>query len=566
MRIALLLVALSMAALALQQPPSQGAQAPRDQGAPTAAPSGTASLAGFVTVLANGQSSPLRRARVTLQSDTGAPAETTDTDTEGRYRLEHLAQGTYRITIDKPGFVPLGRLVPIAIRAAQAATSNIQMIHSAAMEGRVTTPDGEPVSGFTVSAVRLGYGPYGKKSIAIRQAVTDDRGHFRVHTLAAGEYYLEAAPDAIRLAGSAQAPPGSLRPLRGYYPGTPRLNDAGVVVLAAGQEADNLDFPITISALSTVAGRVVLSSGQTPATIGVRLQRVGAPQGEVVCFSLGQFSAAQGPGAQFQCSNVPPGDFWVLVAARATPTAVPEFFAATLAVTGQPMSTVTVTTGPGTPIAGRVEVEGGAPLPRDLQITALETEYELPSAAPQGPPSSAPPAPPPGIVGADGTFAFPAVFGPRLIRPTRLPDGWAVKSVWLDDTEITDIPTTFAAIDKPRAVRVVLTTAVGSISGAVTDQSNRPAGGARVVVFSEDQKHWGARSRFIKTVEAGPDGRYAITGLLPGRYHVVAVDVLDEGTWEDPDVLGKLQTYGGARVVVGTEKLDVNLKRVGGGA
>ena len=86
----------------------------------------------------------------------------------------------------------------------------------------------------------------------------------------------------------------------------------------------------------------------------------------------------------------------------------------------------------------------------------------------------------------------------------------------------------------------------------------KPAAGARVVVFSDDARHWAARSRFIRSVEVGASGRYAVAGLLPGQYHVAFVDLLDDGAWEDPDVLGRLRTLATPIVITGTERATLD--------
>jgi hypothetical protein len=356
-------------------------------------PAGTASLTGIVLVSINRQPSPVRRARVTLRNEGGA-IHTTDTDTQGQFRFAQLSGGTYKVIVDKPGFVPMGREPVIELKDRQATKVTAVMQRGAAIEGRLVNASGEPAMGLTVSAVRLGFGPYGKKVVAHRQTTTDDLGRFRLHTLLPGEYYIEAAPDPLRMLGSAPAP-GQISARRTYYPGTARLNEAQVVALAAEQQLDNVTFSMTDAALTLVTATVHTASGQAPVMFSVRVQRVGAPPGEVRCVLL-----QGGPGA-FQCPNVPPGDFWFLVAARPAPDAGVEFAATRTTIEGRDLD-LAVTTAPGASITGRVEVEGGVPLPPNVQSAALETEFERPGPSPTASTSGTPPVP----VGADGGFTF----------------------------------------------------------------------------------------------------------------------------------------------------------------
>jgi len=431
--------------------------------------------------------------------------------------------------VDKPGFVPVGREPVVDVPDGQSVKTTVMMQRGAAIEGRLVTAEGEPVVGITVSADRLGYGPYGKKPVAVRQTTTDDLGRFRLHTLAAGEYYIEAAPDPLRTTTG----PGN-KPAKTYYAGVARLNDARVISLTPEQQVTNVAFTVTTAALANLSGTVTTSAGTAPAAFSLRVQRLGSPTGEVRCLVL---PARPGEAQSFQCPSVPPGDFRLLVTTRANADANVEFGVLPLTVEGRHLTNLNVSTTPGVAVHGRVEVEGGGALPAGLQIVAPETEYEFPGPSMTTATTAVPPTP----VAADGSFHFSSLAGPRVIRVQTLPAEWALKSVILEGADISDASTTFLAADRPPTLRIVITASTGSVAGTVMTTERQPARDARVIVFVDDVRAWRARSRFIKTSLVGPGGRYSVTGLLPGAYRVAFVDGMEDGAWEDPDVLSRLR-------------------------
>jgi hypothetical protein len=529
----------------------------RDRPAPAPpVAAGTLTLSGTVVLNEGSPPTLVRRARVTLTFDGAYPTQTSDTDTDGKFRFDNLPAGTWRILAEKPGFVPVdpgpGRATvrPLVVTLSPGPSPGLSLVmqRAAAMEGQVLNDKGEPAVGILVAAVRLVYGPYGKRPAVVRQATTDDLGRFRVHTLPAGDYYLDAAPDPFQ-AVTGPPPSGDRQQglARSYYPGTPRLDEARIVALAPSQEVSNLDFRLTAARMAGVKGRVVDASGRAPANFGFRIQRVGAPPGEV-----------RGTGTQnatFQFPSVPPGEYWLLASAQPGPGADLEYAAMRVNISGQDLSGLTLSTTKGAVVNGRVEVDGGAAVPANLQVIAHEMEFELPSPQPAPPPAS----PAAGTVGGDGAFAFPSLFGSRLFRMDHLPDGWALKNVFLDDADVTDAPVEPGGSPRPRMLRVVITNRTATVSGTLDAAQGGPSAG-RVVVFGEDPRRWGVWSRTIKTVEVLADGRYAIAGLVPGKYLIVAVDDLDDGAWNDPEVLGRLQATAAPLVVTEGQKITVALK------
>ncbi len=532
-------------------------QVPRDRVAVPGAV-GTAVISGRVTILdMNGVPQPVRRARVTLDAGALATPPKVDTDTEGRYRFEKLPAGTYRIRAEKAGFVPqvrdprraFERPAEFDVATDQKLTLDLPMVRGAALDGRILKDNGDPAVNALVSAMRFSYDASGRRGTAVRQTRTDDRGRFRVHSLPAGEYYLEATTDPLDVLR--QAPPAAGQALtmlgRSFYPGAPRIEGGQSIPVRTGEDVAGLDFLVPTVPATAVRGTVLDSTGAAVRNMLVRVQRVGGAVGEVR-------GAIDPAGNDFTYPSVPSGEFWVMGTARPSPTADLEFAVTRLTVNGEPTPALVLTTVRGAVVHGQVEVEGAtAPLLNTLHVMAHETEFELPSLP------DAPAGPSLGAVATDGTFAFRSLFGPRLFRFQRLPPGWTLKSVSLDGVDVTDVPVDFRGRETPHTVRVVITSRTGAVSGIVRDDAGEAAGRARVVVFSADDRTWGWRSRMVKSAESNDQGRYGIEGLLDGNYLIVAVPFLEDGSWMDPMILSRLVPSASALTVSGPATLTTNL-------
>jgi hypothetical protein len=513
-----------------------------------------ATLTGRV-IVAGERDTPVRRARITLESGALSQAQLADSDANGRFRFDRLPAGTFRLRAAKPGFVTttfgarhaMDRGLPIELKVGQTGSVELVLPRGAALDGRVTNQDGDPIQNLVVSAVRLTYGLYGRQPLPLKDTRTDDLGRYRIHSLPPGDYYVQAAPDPMDAMAERFAPdprpPGTART---YYPGTATPSDATRVTLVAGREATGLDFIVTSVPLARVTLQVMDATGKIPRAVATRLQRVGAPPGEL------RGTLLQDNQAMFPA--VPPGEYWALAAATPSPGPDPEFAAVRVTVSGSDLK-LTLTTARGTALNGRMQVEGGeVAVPPGLQVVAETIGYEMPNAARSG--ASAAPAP---VVGADGTFVMGGLFGSHLFRVSGLKDKWALSSVRLGETDITDIPTEVMPAEPALELVVVITRNTGAIDGTLTDARKRPLPNGRVVVFPDDERQWTARSRFLKTSLAGIDGTYSIGSLLPGKYLICAVDWLDEGAWLDPDLLRRLRAFAVPITVKGGDRQTIAL-------
>jgi hypothetical protein len=114
-------------------------------------------------IVEQGQNTPIAGARINMLP-AGRPAtlpppmfETT-TDAEGRFALEYVPPGEYRLQASKAGYAMAALDVPpptVDVSAGQTLSNvSIALVHGGAIAGRVLDASGEPLAEVQVMAVR----------------------------------------------------------------------------------------------------------------------------------------------------------------------------------------------------------------------------------------------------------------------------------------------------------------------------------------------------------------------------------------------------------------------------
>lgn len=343
----------------------------------------TASISGRITVAGESPPVPVRRARVRLDGDAPDSGRFTDTDTDGRYRFDGLPAGAYRITADKPGYVtlpagasrPFTRPPPIRLRPGEETVVDIALPRGAALEGLIGGVSGEPLTNMSVAAIRMVAAIDGRRPQTVAQTGTDDLGRYRLHSLPPGDYFIEAWLDST-LSLAIQRPGPGLGFARTYYPGHPQVTDGQSIRLAVGEERGGLDFALAVVPMTRLKVRVLDVAGRVPARASCRLQAVGGPVGVVRGFGDPRDSSL------FTFPEVPPGDYWLLGAARSSQGEADEYAAVKLSASEGDLGEVVLRTAPGAWIQGTIDTDSGEPVPPlgGVSLVVHRRTFELPSA------------------------------------------------------------------------------------------------------------------------------------------------------------------------------------------
>jgi hypothetical protein len=534
----------------------------------------TAEIRGRI-VRADGR--PIARAQVRLDPlDTFRIGLGTLTDDSGAYEFVKLRASEYTLAASKPGYIDVefgqrrasehGEVIRLAA-GEKRERADISLPRYGTITGRVLDENGDPVERARVQLLQIRFEAGRQRLVEARATTkqTDDLGHYRVHEIPPGQYVVQATVGQVDLQHVPFELPMADVPgyAPTYYPGTPKASEARLLAVGVSEDLVEMDFAMARVPTARLSGHAFTSSGDSvkggvllipsersgSVTMPIKPHRMFAPDGS------------------FEFSNVPPGDY-VIQASMGRPTlaAEGEFAAQYVTVNGTDIDDLLIRTSPGSTISGRVTFEGGEPpRPGEIGLTPVPVDPDLNprfndlTQFGAGPPGRA-------EVHDDWTFEIVGISGPRRLRLTSPPAGWALKAIYLNGADVTDQTFTFGRKDQAlRDLQVVLTNQVTVIEGAVVDASGRMARDCVVIAFPAYREARSPYSRLLDHSVCERDGSFIIRRLPPGDYLIAAIgrrsdEVADE--WQDPQVLDAIAPNAMRVTLTEGQKLATSLKLI----
>jgi len=522
-------------------------------------PTGTASVSGVVYLGASG-TTPARRARVTVQSATGlATGRTTITDSDGRFEITELAADRFNVQVTREGFLSsaLGASRPgqpgrpvVVEQGARVTGLTLRMFRGSAISGTVRDPRGRPAPNVWVSASRITFSYRGEPQLVSTDALTDDRGQYRVWGLRPGTYIVGVVPpedssadgfrqqsaaeaEAIVLGASRGAEPSAASPIsKGvvhyapvFYPATTDISAAERLELSLEENRDGIDLAIALVPTAEVSGSIDYRGQVRPARQTVLLQ----PRGDNAQLgSRGMSRERQVPlddKGQFSFRNVRPGSYRVL--ARSSDVedgggVNPQisYALADIRVDGADHQ-LTLQMRPAITVRGRSVFEGAGKPPETL--TGLSVILVPPGTANLGAGQS-------GATREDGTFSItgviPGSYAVEFVNRGLKYGDWAQARASLNGRDLLDGPGDVSA-DAANELVLTYTDRPAGIRGTLVTPPNRHAGDYFIVVLPADRSLWQPGSRRIRQLRAAQDGSYDVPYLRPGEYLIAALTDLD---------------------------------------
>jgi len=521
-------------------------------------------------VIDAGTSAPVAGATIILlaPSSSERAREEVIADSEGRFIFHSLAQGYYRLQAHKAGFVsaeygqrwPEGPFQQLYVSPGQPITEpTIRMWKPAAIGGVVLDDAGEPAVGVHVRAIQVtiaGGRRLLRSSSAAADALTDDRGVYRIGHLSPGRYYLMAAStvesaatstaaaglrvgehvvswSGLRSASPTLTPDGRLEMTRTtYHPSSLTLEAATAITIASGEQRAGVDIRLTRDVAYRVSGLVLGSNGPA-APMRVRLVA-----DEVAAFQfdngLEAASSTTGAGGRFTLLGVPPGQYVLRV--LQVPGDGPTLWAEQrIGIDDADLDNVVLQLREGARVFGRIVFDGATPNPdamARLGVPMISADRRQDSAFMRPPTAN-----------ADGSFATLAYPPGRYffdVVGSSPPSRWHVRSIMLGGRNLADRPLELGA-DDVTGVVISMTDDLGGITGTVALPPDDDA--AVVAVFPADVRTWiddGMTPSRTAIVLTDSEARFAIRDLRPGAYLAVALRARSGLDLQDPAVIEQL--------------------------
>ena len=517
-------------------------------------------MSGQVVRAANND--PLKKAYVYLRKSGGrgqAEGYVAITDSEGHFSISGLPAGEYTLSVERAGYVPQsygqGKFMRAGTPLVLAPGSSVhdllfRMVATAVITGRISNEDGNPVAGARISVLRSAF-RNGKRTVdEAGGARTNDRGEYRIWGLRGGSYFIRAVKEPLQYRagsgttgeGSADQPRSGYAPV--YYPGTADLSHAGAVEVGPGQEVPAVDLilvptravrvtghVITFRPAEQLSGNVTLSSVDGAGIRDLTNMVVLGPKGGLFAFE------AVVPGA-YEVRAMIPHDGKTLVGTRR------------IEVGSADVEGVDLAPALGMEVRGQLRLESREKIDvSGMKVWLRPREEDYRTSARED-------------IQNNGTFVFHDVNeGSYDFEFGGTGPGVYLKDVRVGGANALESGITVGPSGIRGTLEVVLGGPTGEVEGEVTDEFGLPAPGAVAVLVPDGAMR--TVYQFYRIASTDQQGKFAVRNVRPGDYKMFSWSDIEEGEWEDPEFLKRVEDKGVKVSVEENGRHTVSLKVIG---
>jgi hypothetical protein len=431
-----------------------------------------------------------------------------------------------------------GRPAPHLVLAAGERKTGVvlAMLPEGSVSGTVVDGDGDPVNNAIVRLLRPSYSRRKLTWQAAGQAQTNDRGEYQLSFLVPGQYRVMATRpyqqvERVRSEVTNGDKPTNEVYAPQFYPSSDTADAAATLTLNAGNDLKGIDFTLGAVEQLNVGGKVE----PPPPSPGEPSTENGPP---IIVSLLPEssglrnepYSEGVGPPEYHFQFSVPAGAYLLVATAQMNDRSYRssqkiEVSAAT--------DDLAVALTPGSPLAGRLKIEGESIQKRCPCRIRLTAGDNLPFNG----------SPPMAEVHDDGTFQFDSVV-PGLwdIDVDPEPEGSYIKAMMLGDQDVLTEDMVLQAGTRP-PLNIVVSMNGAAVSGNVMEGPGKPAG-REMVLLAPEGKFDNVLS-FYRMRVSDDDGHFEFKRVTPGRYKIYAFDHLQADEYWNPDFLKTYAAMGG---------------------
>lgn len=500
-------------------------------------------------VVVNGfNQQPLRKAKVTLKpvpGSGGSSPYTVTTENDGGFKLEKIESGRYTLFAEKEGFVrgnygaarPMGLGATIQLKDAQNLQDlTVKLTAQGALTGRIQDADGEPVRGVLVYTLKNQV-MLGRKRLvpAAAPTPTDDRGQYRISSLAPGRYFLVATSQTQAAVLQPASTDTKTKKEKDaveegyaltYYPNSPDLTGAAPVDLRIGMEEIKLDMMMPKARVFRISGKVVNAVTKSPMK-GVVLQLI-AGQGENLQTVSAALRVIQAESGEFEIGNIPAGSYTLFAVSQALED--PMAMQLPIAITDQNLENVVLALGAGADIPVTAKLEG-AGLDGQIQNSDKDAKPLSPSGARvmlrlrENPAIGMATA----VLDKEGKALLKKLNSERYtFTLLSLPEGIYLKSARLGGQDVIESGLDVRNAPANASLDLLFARTSAEFTGTVRNGKGEPVPGAIVTLVAK-------RTELFRSATADQDGNVKVSNVAPGDYQVFAWEDLEGDSAEDED-------------------------------
>lgn len=488
------------------------------------------SITGVVRELGSGQ--PVPGSKVSTVAAAGIPngsvvenrgsrKTTATTDKEGRYVLSGLPAGRYSVTIFVNRRFISKQLTVLGTESS--ASLDFDVPAAAVIAGRVEDARGEPLAGALVSLFSKEYQSGVLRLVAKDRVTTNDAGDYEFHSVQPDHAWFIVAEkeDRLKLAVSpvprdVKARQPALVPT--WFPGSPEASGAAPVLIKEARRIEAIDIRMVQSPNLCAEG--ILESGGRPSALEFYIDEGGVSSSMHV---VGHTA----PDGRFRVCGLYPGVYQLSAAHFSGFQHVepPSFGTVPVVIGKTDLSGIRLAAQQGVRVEGKAVFDAATPenTPSAAASIYLEplSRYSFVGEKPDQ------------SFSVPGEFSFAGLLlDDYVVHVHCNGDGLYVKDVTYAGSSVLREPLRSSRISPSGAFRVVCGTDAASVGVLVADKDGKGVPDISVLAVPADADTQSQLAGALVTSQTDQDGQCALTGLAPGKYHVLATSSKVEMTPE----------------------------------